>query len=209
MKYLILLLIMFCSAAGATTITLTQAQVDAVLADNPPEPCEVCPPIEPPIEPPVEPPVEPPIPSQCVDSELEGTIKGWSQVWVGAFPYPTSDNVRWNVVPRKGYMAIQFNTRNFVSDGKITDLANGMTPGIRTGSYSECKGDFAVAPECKITWGLGGGLRWATNGRNNACVLKPDTVYYFNITFTDGVDGDSTTCRGAPCYVDLQYQNFN
>jgi hypothetical protein len=43
-------------ASAQTSIVLTQAQVDSVLAQNPPEPCEICP-DPPPIEPP---PVEPP-----------------------------------------------------------------------------------------------------------------------------------------------------
>jgi hypothetical protein len=110
-------------------------------------------------------------------------------------------------VPHKGYLAIEFDTADFVDDGKISALENAATPGIRLGSFSESPGDFDVADECRYSWGLGGGLSWSTNGLADACQLNFATTYYFNITFTDGVDPDSATCTFSTCWINLQYSN--
>ena len=210
MKYWIIFFLTVASALvmAETTLVLTQGQIDSVLADNPQEcpPIEECP-VEPPVEPPIEPPVEPPIPSECEDSTAQGTVKGWTQVWLGAFPMPTYQNVTYEIVPQHGYYAIAFNTGNVVDDGKISLLENPATPGRRLGAFSECKGDFNVSEDCWMTWGLGGGLRWATNGKSGACELKPNTDYYFNVTFTNPETGISN-CGHSPCYINLQHINY-
>jgi len=203
---LLLAVLLYPILVEASEITLTQSQVDAVLADNPTEcpPVNECPPIDPPVEPP-EPPVEPPVPSECVDSTDDSTIKGWTQVFFGAWPYPTYQNVTYQQVPIDGYYAIQFNTGNVVDDGKLSLLENPNTPGRRLASYSECKGDFNVPDECKMIFGLGGGMWWSTKNRGGACELKPNTTYYYNVTFK--VDGESE-CVGEPCYISFQYSNL-
>ena len=189
----------------ATTITLTQEQVDAVRVDNP---CEVCPepPVEPPIEPPIEPPVEPP--TTCEDSNWQSSVFGWGSVFYTAFPGPVYENVMNKIVPRYGYYAIGFNTRGFVDDGKLSLLENSSTPGLRMGSISECKGDFNVSSSCRTPLGLGGGVRWSTNNKMGSCKLKSNTTYYFNVTFTNGVDNTQSNCGGSPCYINLQHTNF-
>ena len=206
-RYLWIVLACLIPAAYATTITLTPSQVEQVLADNPQEcpPVEECPPIDPPpVEPPIEPPVEPP--EECVDSNDPSTIRGWSTVFYGAFPLPTYQNVTYETVPENGYYAIQFNTGNAVDDGKLSLLENPATPGRRLAAYSECKGNFDVPDECKMVFGLGGGLTWSTSNKFGACELKPNTTYYFNITFK--VDGENSECGSSPCYVSYQYTNL-
>ena len=144
----------------------------------------------------------------CDDVTLAGNIIGWGSFWSAGFPGPTYENVTNRIIPQKGYMAIEFNTGNVNDDGKISALENSSTPGIRIGSFSQCPGDFDVPAECRYTWGLGGGLRWATNNRSGACDLDANTTYYFNITFTDGVDLNTSTCNSTPCRINLQHVNL-
>ena len=122
------------------------------------------------------------------------------------FPGPVSDN-KFLTIPRSGFFALEFNTGNIVDDGKMTTIETTVTDGIRLGSFSKCPGDFDVPAECQHTWGIGGGVRWATNGRADACQLELDTTYYFNVTFTDGSTPSSTTCDKSPCYTNMQYIN--
>ena len=148
-------------------------------------------------------------PHQSCDSViLAGNVVNWSSFWSTNFPGPVYENVTNWLVPRQGYLAIEFSTANINDDGKISSLENASSPGIRTGSISTCPGDFDVPANCTYSWGLGGGLRWATNGKLGACPLDSNTTYYFNITYTDGADRDSSTCNSAPCRVNLQHSNF-
>ena len=205
MRYLIALLFI-CTYAHATEITLTQSQVDAVLADNP----QSCPPVDcpDPIDPPPEPPVDPtppPEPSQCVDSTDPSTIQVWESVLYGEFPMPTYQNVTYKKVPQDGYYALAFNTEDVLDSAKFSLLENPATPGMRLAAYSECRGDFDVAPECQKQFGLGGGITWSTEGKAGACQLKPNTTYFFNVTFK--VDGVTSNCAKEPCYISYQYSN--
>ena len=147
-------------------------------------------------------------PQACDTVTLSGNIVNWGSFWSASFPGPVYENVSNWIIAQKGYLAIEFNTADFIDDGKITLLENSTTPGIRTGAYSECPGDFNVPAECKYTWGLGGGLRWATYGKLDSCELTPDTTYYFNVTFTDGEDLNTSTCSDSPCMINMQHINF-
>jgi len=144
----------------------------------------------------------------CDLVSLTGNTLAWNLFWSAQFPGPSYQNVTNWIIPRQGFQALEFNTGSIIDDGKISALENSSTPGIRTGSISQCPGDFDVPAECSYTWGLGGGLRWATNGKFGACQLDPNTTYYFNITFTDGVDPDTTSCDNAPCRINLQHVNL-
>lgn len=144
----------------------------------------------------------------CDQVTLAGNVVNWNSFWGVSFPGPVYENITNYIISQKGYLAIRFDTGNVVDDGKVSALENASTPGIRTGSYSQCPGDFNVPDECKTTWGLGGGLRWATNGKLGACQLQPNTTYYFNITFTDGVDPNSSSCNSTPCRINLQHINL-
>jgi len=149
-----------------------------------------------------------PAAQSCDSVTLAGNIVAWGTFWSANFPGPGYENVTNWIIPQKGYLALEFNTANFVDDGKISALENSSTPGIRTGSISQCPGDFDVPAECRYVWGLGGGLRWATNGKLGACDLDPNTMYYFNITFTDGFDLNTSSCNSTPCRINLQHVNL-
>lgn len=145
----------------------------------------------------------------CDTVTLSGTTVGWGSFWNTTFPGPSYENVTNKLVSKNGYLAIEFNTGNISDDGKISALENSSTPGIRTGAISQCPGDFTEVPaECTYVWGLGGGIRWATNGKFGACDLEPNTTYYFNITFTDGEDPASSSCNASPCRINLQHVNL-
>ena len=142
----------------------------------------------------------------CSASPLAGTVKSWDSFWLVSFPAPGYDN-RFATIPTKGYLALKFDTGSIVDDGKMSTIETTVTDGVRKGAFSECPGDFDVAPECDFVWGISGGIRWATNGRAGACQLKPNTTYYFNVTFTDGVNPSTTTCYTSRCITTLQHVN--
>lgn len=142
----------------------------------------------------------------CAASPLAGTVKGWQAFWLVNFPAPGYDN-RFATIPTQGYLALKFDTGNIVDDGKMSTIETTVTDGIRRGAFSECPGDFDVAPECGYVWGISGGIRWATNDRSGACQLKPNTTYYFNVTYTDGVNPSSSTCNTSRCITTLQHVN--
>lgn len=210
--WLISVLLLLVSVVAFATVTVTVdgevVDVESVVVNiqtlDDPDP-----PVEPP-DPPVEPPVEPPEPpNECQDNSVDPiTLRSWNQVFLGQFPMPTYQNVSWLVVPRFGYLSIAFNTGNTDDDGKISLLENSATGGIRKTSISECKGDLEVDSSCFKSYGLGGGLQWATNGRQGACQLKQNTTYYFNTTFLDANTNNGTWCVGTPCYVNIQVTNF-
>jgi hypothetical protein len=147
-----------------------------------------------------------PITQTCSAAPLSGTVVAWENFWLSNFPAPGYDN-RFVTIPKTGYYALKFKTGNIVDDGKMSTVETTITDGVRLGSFSECPGDFDVAPECDYVWGISGGIRWATNGRTGACQLKPNTTYYFNVTFTDGVSGTTSTCNTNYCVTNLQHVN--
>jgi len=144
----------------------------------------------------------------CDSVTLAGNVVNWSSFWSAGFPGPVYENVTNWIIPRTGYLAIAFNTAGIIDDGKISALENPASPGLRIGSISQCPGDFNTPAECSDVWGLGGGIEWTTNGKSGACDLDSNTAYYFNITFTDGVNPNSTHCNAAPCRINLQHINF-
>ncbi len=144
----------------------------------------------------------------CDSVTLSGTTVDWGDFWFDDFPNPRYENVTNYIIPRQGYLALEFDTADIVDDGKISALENSSTPGIRIGAISQCPGDFNVPAECSYVWGLGGGIRWATNGKLGACDLDPNTTYYFNISFTDGEVPSTSTCNSSPCRINLQHINL-
>lgn len=139
---------------------------------------------------------------QCATPPLSGTEMTWTDFWQLNWPNPKF-GTRAATVPRTGYLALEFNTGNVTTSGKIFTIETTTTIGVRLGAISECPGDFDVAPECDYVWGLGGGLSWATNG-TSGCQLAANTTYYFNLTFTDGVTSSSATCSRSPCITSIQ-----
>ena len=204
MRYFILLLLIY-STAFATTITLTDAQVAKVLADNP---CDVCPdpPIDPPIDPPpVEPPIDPP-PTQCNHTTLPTNVRTWQSWWGVAFPGPRYQNGRAYGVPPDGFLSIRFETRGVVDTGSLLLNSNTITTGVKRTSISRCRGDLDVAPECYQAYGEGGNTQWSTANTIGACQLEPNTTYYWNITFTKPNGG--SFCTASRCYITYQHSNF-
>ncbi len=144
--------------------------------------------------------------STCAVSPLSGVTKTWNGFWGVNFPNPGYANKN-ATIARSGYMALKFETGNIVDSGLLVTVGNTITSGVRTGTISECPGDFRVAKECDHVWGLGGGISWATESKTGACQLKPNTTYYFNVTFTDGFDSRSSTCTSGSCVSTLQHVN--
>lgn len=144
--------------------------------------------------------------TNCTASTLSGVTKTWHSFWGVSYPGPGYSNKN-ATIARSGYMALKFDTGNIVDNGLLVTVGNTITSGVRFGAISECPGDFKVARECDHVWGLGGGISWATNGKTGACQLKPNTTYYFNVTFTDGFDSTSSTCKSSSCVATLQHVN--
>ena len=148
--------------------------------------------------------------TNCEASPLTGVIKQWGEFWKEDFPGPGFEVVD-TVVLKTGYVALEFNTGDVVDNALMVSVGNTFTAGIRTGTFSECPGDFDAAPECSHAWGLGGGITWATDDEDGACQLKPNTTYFFNLTFTDGFDSQSSTCESQvnsrECWATLQHVN--
>jgi hypothetical protein len=143
--------------------------------------------------------------TNCSASPLAGSSQSWMNFWKSEFPQPRYSTVTDYYVPKNGYHAYKFNTGNVQGDGSVVSISNTMTAGTRTGSISECPGDFAVVNACKHTWGLGGGIGWTTIGTANNCQLKPNTDYYLNVTFTNGTDSTSSTCSTSNCAATMQH----
>lgn len=143
--------------------------------------------------------------TSCSASPLSGSTQSWMNFWNSEFPLPRYATIIDYYVPRYGYHAYKFNTGNVQGDGSVVSLSNTITAGTRTGSISECPGDFAVVNACKHTWGLGGGIGWTTKGTANNCQLKPNTDYYLNVTFTNGSDPTSSTCSTSTCSATMQH----
>lgn len=164
-------------------------------------------PVEKPLTVVVEDPAPAPAPTtNCPTPSLAGTKVKWDAFWNDAFPNPVYSNVNVDI-PRRGYYAIEFNTSDAVDTGQLVSVELTTTSGVRIGSISECPGDFDVSTECKYTWGVGGGIIWSTNNYPRSCALKPDTTYYFNITYTDGVSSSTSQCLGDKCVTRLRAIN--
>jgi|GEM_PF-2450855 len=139
----------------------------------------------------------------CGSTALNGKTETWAELWGAEFPGPAAGQ-KIPFITRNGYNAYRFNTGNVNDNGTILSINSTYSPGVRKGSISECPGDFNVPAACQHTWGYGGGIKWATDGKLGACNLEPNKDYYLNITFTDGTDPASATCTGT-CETILQY----
>ena len=149
--------------------------------------------------------VNPVVTPQCSSGALAGQIVDWKTFWLVDWPKPTYDN-RYATIPQTGYYALEFNTGNVVSNGKLYTIETTVTDGVRFGAISQCPGDFNVADECDYKWGISGGITWSTDG-SSGCKLAPNTTYYFNVTFTNGTDPGTSSCSSSPCITKIQ--NYN
>ena len=153
-------------------------------------------------------PPPPPPASACEGyvAPLSGTTVPWDSIFAEDFPNPGYAN-EFVTLNRYGYMAIEFDTENFIDSGSLQTIEVTTTSGGRLGAVSQCPGDFDVAPECQFIWGTSGGIIWSTENYNGACNLDPDTTYYFNLTFTDGSDPASSTCDDTKCITKVRVYN--
>ena len=148
--------------------------------------------------------------TNCDVAPLTGVIKQWSDFWEVNFPGPVF-STRNTVILKTGYVALEFDTADIVDSGYLESVGNTLTGGTRLGAISECPGDFNVADACEHSWGLGRGITWTTDPGIAGCSLKANTKYYFNVTFTDGIDPTSSTCeselQSGDCIATLQHVN--
>jgi len=149
--------------------------------------------------------IPPPDPSDCDNPTLSGSTMDWAELWNSDFPGP-GYSIRNLSIGRNGYMALEFNTGSIVDYGILSSTGNTITSGTRLGAISECPGDFEVANDCSQVWGSGGGITWRAGGTAD-CQLEPNTTYYFNVTFTDGSDPNSSTCTSSQCVATLKHFN--
>lgn len=134
-------------------------------------------------------------------SSLSGSTVSWRSTLGFDWPNPTySEKVV--SIPTAGYLAIEFSTGdNGNIDGGMKTITNTSTDGIRYGAISRCPGDFSEQlpdslNKCTREWFIGGTLNWSTetSPASYECKLQPNTTYYLNLTFTDGVSSASDSC---------------
>ena len=142
----------------------------------------------------------------CSEPNLDGSIVTWENLFDREFPLPTGAKEPLNL-GLNGYKAIEFTTTNADDRGLFAAIPNVNANGAKLGAISECPGDFDVPDTCWEVWGTGY-LIWNTGADpQNDCALKKDTTYYFNLTFTNGVDPDSSTCDSSRCITTVQTIN--
>lgn len=144
--------------------------------------------------------------AQCDVTLTSRLVRTWSSIFNTDWPAPNQVQVRVSV-PDSGYYALAFNTGDVVDAGLLSNIEASGTHGARFGALSEIAGCFDVADECKHFWGRSGGIVWDTEGVEGRCQLKPNTTYYWNMTFTDGFDPTSSTCLGSNCETYLMVVN--
>lgn len=86
--------------------------------------------------------------------------------------------------------------------GGVGTIEYANTRGARLLAISRYPGDFQVAEECMDVQDVDGFLIWKTEDSDYtgaACELESNTTYYWNITFTDGVNSGTSRCADTPC----------
>jgi len=137
----------------------------------------------------------------CNDNvTLSGNEVSWNSFFMVNWPGPKTQKKRVQI-PVGGYLAIKFSTRSVKDVGKLSSIEAAGTHGYRLGSVSRCAGDFKVEEVCKWAWGTWGGITWDTSGEANTgnCNLDLGEDYYWNMTFTDGIDPNTSRCIGTYC----------
>ena len=134
--------------------------------------------------------------SDCSTVTLTGRNITWNGFFKDSWPGPKTEKKRVNI-PETGYLSLRFRTGNVQDTGAVSSIEAAGTHGYRLGAISECKGKFEAPTACVWRWGTSGGIRWSTEGGD--CELKSNTTYYWNMTFTDGVDPSTSRCIGTYC----------
>ena len=147
----------------------------------------------------------------CQASTLDAGInKVWLGFWGENFPGSSEPAVT-QPINTGHYLSVQFDTGNVMNNGRFLTIDYPpFTIGTRLATVSRCIGDFEESAECKHTWVAqqadSNGIDWATDGKAGACVLKPNTTYFFNVTFTDGVSSNTDSCSTQDCFVSVQHE---
>ena len=140
-------------------------------------------------------PVDPPV--GCEATLPLGKVVNWADRAIFGVPFPGPRSMqRVMSIPRHSYLAIEFNTRDTYDSGVLVNFEASATVGSRWIAISRCKGDFNVAPLCKKAVGpYADVIQWSTKNWAGYCNLEEDTTYYWNTTFTDGVDPTTSKCK--------------
>jgi hypothetical protein len=145
----------------------------------------------------------------CKVTLTQDTIEDWGVLFGTRWPGPESEQ-KYREIPRFGYFAVKFETGDVVDNGFLTNIESAGTSGYRYGSVSSCAGNFNVADACQHEWSADtGGIFWDTSPKapSTKCKLEPNSTYYWNMTFTDGIDPQSSRCDGLFCYTIFQVSN--
>ena len=158
---------------------------------------------------------DPPPPTPCPPG-YSPPLSGATVTWQSQTGQPWPEPAYWEDtigIPKAGYLAIEFNTGSQVNrDGGVKTIPNISTQGSRLGAFSPCAGDFSehltgTTLACTEYWSIGGTMSWSTEALPDTreCPLDPNTTYYLNLTFTDGVDPASDRCvSNGPCQTILR-----
>ncbi|MDH4021141.1 MAG: hypothetical protein OEU84_16230, partial [Xanthomonadales bacterium] len=148
-----------------------------------------------------------PVVGDCARTLPLGDEYLWFDEFDVAWPGPKSRQIVRNL-PRRSYISLEFFTGQVEDTGAIINFEATATEGSRLFAISKCPGDFNVAPECRnVSDAYAESIFWATTGAPGYCQLEKDTTYYWNTTFTDGVDPNSTECLGTYCLTTLRASN--
>jgi len=140
----------------------------------------------------------------CSTVTLTGVETDWNTLFRKDWPGPKYQKKTVSIM-EKGYLAVKFNTADINDIGGLSTIEAAGTPGWRLGSLSQCAGKFNVKFICTYQWGDNGGIYWNTTGEADPshCNLDPGRDYYWNTTFTDGKDPDTSRCAGSYCQTTL------
>lgn len=135
---------------------------------------------------------------------LQGSNLLWGDLFKTNWPGPYNEKLRVQI-PERGYFSVEFNTGDVKDVGVLSNIESVATPGWRLGTISVCEGDFSAAAVCTYKWGDHGGIFWDTTGETDTgnCNLDPNQTYFWNMTFTDGVDPNTSRCAGSVCLTTL------
>ena len=164
--------------------------------------------------------------ASCDYVPLSGITRDWSEVFPSEWPQNTTNILNVGIPspgknagladPDDAYLSMRFYTGEVIDDGAVVSIENTSNDGVRSGTISLCPGDYTnrVPEECRHAWGNGGSIQWSTkaDAGPGVCVLEPNTTYYLNITFTNGIDPESSTCTSlcdfcTNCTTTLNHSN--
>lgn len=145
----------------------------------------------------------------CEEPTLDaGIYTTWLAFWDQSFPNSSSQPIS-QPLNAGHYLGLQFETGAVINNGRFLTLDSVATDGTRLGTISRCFGHFEAPAECTHTWVEGQtqttGIDWTTDDKVGACVLKPNTRYFFNVTFTNGVSSSTDTCTSDDCIALIQH----